>query len=105
MTPTHCYHLIYHLPAGSAFTVAQDPRAFYRPEMWMLRAIEHDIRGLAWSLGGGKGEKPKPVDFYTPKKKPKLPTKKEVEQTMARLDQAWNFPEALTLAPKKKEEA
>lgn len=40
--------------------VAENPDAEWSQTDWLLYAIEYELRGLLWGMGGGKGEKPKP---------------------------------------------
>ena len=49
------------LPYGSALRRAVDPAQDWTVAEHMLALIEYDLRRLAWSLGGGKGSKPKPI--------------------------------------------
>ena len=68
--------LAYQLPRGGRVMRALVPTAGNGDELRMLRAIEHDVRGLAWGLGGGRGAEPEPM---------RLPGEEELELTAMEL--------------------
>ena len=51
--------LVDNLPAGCALGRDLGGVAAMSDEWWAIAQLDLDVRGLAWSLGGGKGEKPK----------------------------------------------
>lgn len=62
--------LAYQLPRDGRVMRTLVPTAANGPDLQVLRAIEHDVRGLAWGLGGGKGAGPEPM---------RLPGEEELE--------------------------
>lgn len=53
--------LIAQLPPSSRLALIQDPDRAWDEQARLLWQIEYDLRCISWSLGRGKGKKPKPL--------------------------------------------
>ena len=51
------------LPPDSRCVQKDEPDAAWSTETMMLRLIEFEMRGLMYALGGGKGDKPNPIEL------------------------------------------
>lgn len=53
--------LLPQLPAESRLARREHPDLAWGPEAMFLRLVEYEMRGILYSLGGAKGEKPQPI--------------------------------------------
>lgn len=53
--------LLSQLPSSSRLALIQEPDGAWDERARLLWQIEYDLRCIGWSLGRGKGKKPKPL--------------------------------------------
>ena len=65
----HASCLAAQLPRDSRCLAKVNPDMSWSDETAMLTHIEYLLRCLIWSLGGGKGERPKPIESPAERKR------------------------------------
>ena len=69
IAPRFAATLCAQLPSNARVNVARDEDALWGISEAVLVSIDYDLRALMYSLGGGKGKKPKPIHEFGKKDK------------------------------------